>query len=279
MDNNVDGLGEFLSASISIHVRKTALDCLVSIGTPEAIDRIGDTLTAGDRELAEQGMGVLADLRHSDAVKAMAKGLAFPDSSFKSYVLYTLSRRTEPEAVKAILEAYKDPDPQVNQSVVTLLKAVADDANRMVGLDEETRQEILSVLSSARLRRKQRPDLPRRARRTASQAQLKRFRDNDDVSGLMGFFGGTASLSVRSIAPRMPGPDRFPDAAVSAVGQIIEQESQEVAEHGINLAIRIPDERAVEAVQPGAEIVRYFDPGHMRSFPYLDETIPPPWNT
>ena len=249
LDNNVDGLGEFLSASISIHVRKTALDCLVSIGTPEAIDRIGDTLTAGDRELAEQGMGVLADLRHSDAVKAMAKGLAFPDSSFKSYVLYTLSRRTEPEAVKAILEAYKDPDPQVNQSVVTLLKAVADDANRMVGLDEETRQEILSVLRPPD-KEEAETEPSEESAGDSVQAQLKRFRDNDDVSGLMGFFGGTASLSVRSIALECLAQIGS-DAAVSAVGQIIEQESQEVAEHGINLAIRIPDERAVEAVSRG----------------------------
>ena len=249
LDNNVDGLGEFLSPSISIHVRKTALDCLVSIGTPEAIERIGDTLTAGDRELAEQGMGVLADLRHTDAVNAIAKGLAFPDPSFKSYVLYTLSHRTESESVKAILEAYKDPDPQVIQSVVTLLKAIAGDSNRMDGLDEKTRQEILGVVRTPE-KKEEDAEPSEDSPADTVQAQLKRFRDNDDVSGLAGFFGGTASLNVRKIALECLAQIGS-DEALDAIGQVIEQESQEVAEHGINLTIKIPDEKAVEAISRG----------------------------
>jgi HEAT repeat protein len=233
-NQDVVGLLDILNASISPKIKADALHALVSIGTPGALEGIGQLLESGHTELSELGMTLLMNIPGPDSIRIIARGLLSSDEAWKLWILRTMASRSERQSLEWILQAAGDPNVRVSQMAARLISEAVKDPERLKALDEETRQKISECLE----------------KKENLLNRLKRFKSTADVEGLAQLLNASVSPEIQKTALEYLASIGSANA-LEKIGNAIESEDRELAEHGLRLLADMPGEDSVRAMARG----------------------------
>jgi HEAT repeat protein len=137
----------FLKGQYAPQIKREAVMLLTRLGTTEAFRLLRKWMATAERELAEYALNLLMGVPGDGAVEAIWGGLNHQDPSFRAYVLYHLDRRKEPAAVRALLDAMRDPHPIVSQKAREMIKRCWKVPERLEGLDVKTLDAVFDHFS------------------------------------------------------------------------------------------------------------------------------------
>lgn len=136
-----------LLRSKSLDMKRAGLRSLATLGTPEALELLGEIVESGQPPIADEGLSLLADISGEKAVHAMGAGLLSPDPFWRTWVLYALGKRKESEALIWILKSTTDENPRMRQMAVGILnRAAKKNREQLVSLKDHTIGRIFRVL-------------------------------------------------------------------------------------------------------------------------------------
>lgn len=136
-----------LLRSNSLDMKRAGLRSLATLGTPEALEILGKIAESGEPPIADEALSLLADIPGEKAVCAIGAGLLSPDPFWRSWVLYALSKRKDPEALKWVLKSNMDENPTIRQMAVRILNRTAkENKEQIASLKDHTIDRIFRVL-------------------------------------------------------------------------------------------------------------------------------------
>ncbi len=138
---------EKLLRSNSLDMMRVGLRSLATLGTPEALELLGEIVESGQPPIADEALSFLADISGEKAVRSIGAGLFSPDPLWRSWVFYALSKRKEPEALKWVLKSTTDENPRIRQTAIKILnRAAKENKEQIASLKEHTIDRIFTVL-------------------------------------------------------------------------------------------------------------------------------------
>jgi len=136
-----------LIRSKSLDKKRAGLRSLAKMKSPEAMQILGEVVESREPPIADEALTLLANISGEDATRAMGTGLFSPDPFWRSWVLYTLGKRKEPEALKWVFKATTDEDPGIRQTAVRILNNAAKKrSEHIAALNELSIDRIFSAL-------------------------------------------------------------------------------------------------------------------------------------
>jgi HEAT repeat protein len=245
---DVKGLLTLIRGSVQLRVQQEALRALAAVGTPDALEGIGEVVEAGPSELGELAIRALMRIPVGEAVVALSRGLSAGDPSWRLWVLKNLAQRPEPEAVVLVLDATRDPEARVRRAAAGFLELVALDRRRMEALDKATRAEVEEAVAKLL------------DARESLSARMERYREQGDVGKLEPLLEEGIAPPVRKRALRYL-TEMGRAEALTLVGKVVAGRDREMAETALRL---LSGRRGKEAVGAMAMGLQSWDPAFRR---------------
>ena len=133
--------------SNNLDIKRAGLRSLATLRTREALELFGEIVESGEPPIADESLSLLADISGEKATRAIGAGLLSPDPFWRSWVLYALGKRKEPEALKWVLKSTTDEYPTIRQMAVRILnRAAEENKEQIASLKDHTIDRIFRVL-------------------------------------------------------------------------------------------------------------------------------------
>jgi len=127
--------------------KRAGLRALSKMKSPEAMRILGEVVESREPPIADEALTLLAGISGEDATRAMGTGLFSSDPSWRSWVLYALGKREEPNALKWVFKATTDEDPGIRRTAIGFLNdASKKRSGHIAALNEFSIDRIFSVL-------------------------------------------------------------------------------------------------------------------------------------
>lgn len=121
---DVPGLVACLDASQPVARRRLALEALLTLASPEALDALGALLVQPATAISEPLLSGLAARPGVDFARLLSRGLGADDPIWRSRILDALATRTEPEALTLLLPATRDRSGAVRSSALRHVRRI-----------------------------------------------------------------------------------------------------------------------------------------------------------
>jgi len=145
-EERFDQAKELIKAT-ELDMKRAGLRHLATLRTPEALDLLGGIVASGEPPIADEALSILADISGEQAIRAIGAGLLSPDPYWRTWVLYTLGRREEPESLKWVIKSTTDENPTIREMALRILSRVAKESKEQIAaLKDHTIDRIFRVL-------------------------------------------------------------------------------------------------------------------------------------
>lgn len=145
-EENIERSANLISSK-SLDEKRAGLRSLAKMKSPEAMQILGEVVESREPPIADEALTLLANISGEDVTRAIGTGLFSPDPFWRSWVLYVLGKRKEPEALKWVFKATTDEDPGIRQTAVRFLNNAAKKrSEHIAALNELSIDRIFSAL-------------------------------------------------------------------------------------------------------------------------------------